>query len=616
MKNFLKFSLLAIFTITVLLASFYLLKMPEKSFYRVDFENFKEEKKYFRVDEEQGKIFFKRRKEETLIDEIPTIQGTYFFLNGSRDLKILPQLLGEVGLYTYIYFENFFKNKIHFSLEIDRKGTIQRIDHIVTDKTSFPLFRKLDINRKDRILIKFRGSGIVYFSRPILYKIKDFSKRENIILIGVDTLRGDHIGIKVAGRSLTPNIDRFIQDSTIFTNAYAQSSWTIPSFISLFTGLHEYNHKVDIKNTLSLGKPHLIREISKKFITFAYHGGMALRGRWGYSRGFDYYKEFHFTGPLYPRGGQSLFEKASELLETSNFPRLFLFLHTYQVHDPYTPPKNFLLKINKNPKHLKLDAVNNSKPWKTYTPVDNSLRRALKELYQAEILAFDAYFGEFIKRLKELNLYKKATIILMSDHGEEFYEHKGWQHSHSLYNELVHVPFIIKFPNNRYKHLKFDKPVGIIDILPTLLSLYNIEYDQSNIDGVNLLPAIEGRNPRNHLITSISQSRYIEAIPPKFAIFFDHYKLIYNYPSSDEDLEFFRKYGLPPQCPEIELYDLNEDWSELRNIAHQHPLLIKKNMPLILKIKRIIKINMTEQTKTEKKLDEETKKQLKSLGYI
>jgi len=123
-----------------------------------------------------------------------------------------------------------------------------------------------------------------------------------------------------------------------------------------------------------------------------------------------------------------------------------------------------------------------------------------------------------------MNLYDNAMIIFMSDHGEEFFEHNGWTHSHSLYNEQIRVPVIIKFPGNRFKNRKVPDVVGIIDLLPTILSYYNIDYEAAKLDGTNLIPLIkysQARRPE-YVVSTISTGRYFEAIPPKIAVLFYH----------------------------------------------------------------------------------------------
>jgi choline-sulfatase len=602
----------------------FLAKDKQPYFYKVEPENFIRDARYFRVDHNLRRIYFKEGKEEIQLDEIPSINGYYFYLKDKTLVRISPKITGNIGLYTYLYLESLSRNNtIHFSLEIHRGQNNRVVTQMAVSRVSQPFFKDLAIKKGDLLLMKFKGKGIVYLSQPIFYKKigeTGISGRKHIIFIGVDTLRGDQIGKKAGNLSLTPHMEQFIRDSVYLENTYAQTSWTLPSFMSLFTGLYEYNHDVGIKESLSPEKPYLVEQLSRDFITFAYHGGKVMNSRWGFSRGFDYYKKFQPAAALYPRGGQHLFKKAVELLEQAQFPNLFLFLHTYQVHAPYTPPEEFLLQLDKNPAYKSLEAINYNEAAKTYLPVDEELKYSLKELYQAEILAFDAYFGEFIEKLKELGIYDNAMIVLMSDHGEEFFEHKGWMHSHSLYDELIRVPVIIKFPGGQFKGTRVSEPVGVVDLMPTILSYYGIDYGAAKLDGKNLMPLIrDGRmhgEQRHYVVSTISTGKYFEAIPIKIALLFDDYKLIYNDPFGQEELEFFKDYALPPPVPKFELYNLTDDPDEIRNIVDTHKRLKDKMMPVILDIRKKILQKLSIQGKKKKIIDKEVKDQLKSLGYL
>jgi arylsulfatase A-like enzyme len=208
-------------------------------------------------------------------------------------------------------------------------------------------------------------------------------------------------------------------------------------------------------------------------------------------------------------------------------------------------------------------------------------------------------------------------IILMSDHGEEFYEHKGWTHSHSLYDELIRVPIFIKFPGNQFKNIRIKEITGIIDLFPTILSYYNIKQEAVELDGIDLMPLIRGKkstDSRDYVISTISTGKYFEAFPFRIAICFGDYKLIYNDPYTEKDLESFKEYTLPPQIPKFELYNLKEDPVETQNIIDTHPKIKEKMMPIILEIRKLIR---QKAAKTGKKaIDEEVRKQLESLGYL
>ena len=170
MKKFLKIFFIIIFLVIVLVL-FFQFKNRSSSFYRVHLKDLKKYDKYFKLNRKLDKVFFKKGGKEVLLNEIPSIDGYYFYLKGNRNIKIIPEYVGEIKFYTYLYFESSVKNnKIRFTLEINRKEKNTRISKIETSKTSYPFFKTLKVHRKDRIVLRFKGSGIVYFSRPIIYR--------------------------------------------------------------------------------------------------------------------------------------------------------------------------------------------------------------------------------------------------------------------------------------------------------------------------------------------------------------------------------------------------------------------------------------------------------------
>lgn len=586
-------------------------------FYRENIASLPLDMLHFRCDEAQGRIFYKNPTSEEWLDKLPNHQGGFFSLRRIKRITFTPRYARTNGLYSFVYFRSRVKNQpIAFTLYHKRPNDYQKIHSIAADEAAFPLIIEPTLHKGDELIFEFSGQGIVYFSRPVFYRPTALRKRDYVFLIAPDTLRGDLIGAERHGVKLTPNIDRFKQDSVCFPNTFAQSSWTVPSFISLFTACYPYNHGVGNKHGLDITIPTLTSRLAEKFITFGYHGGMGLRSRWGYSRNFDHYEDFPPAGPFNPRGGYSLFEKALKLVKTAAFPRTFLFLHTYQVHEPYSPPDAFLKKINPSPQYSRLGAINSRHPEKSFLPVANDLRLALKELYEAEVMAFDHYFGWFISELQKLGIYDRSMIVFTSDHGEEFFDHGGWAHSHGLYNELLRVPLIIKFPDLAYAGMCPNSLVGLIDVLPTVIEYYHLPPLASPIDGISLMPALSGKTTRLNLISDIALSRYIKEIPPKFALFFNKTKLIYNFPASAADLEFFSPFGLPPETPLVELFDLNRDPGELKRILPAQAIDSKVLFTEMRLVKKEIEKALSKRGYSSPELDDETLRILQSLGYL
>lgn len=574
---------------------------------------------HFVMDGDRQRLLFVDGDRREPLDDAPDVHGARFLLRGGKRVVLDAGLTGRVGLHTYLYLEGRPAGEsIEFSLEVEDRGGPRVVRRIRAPRTSYPLFQEFDLRRRERVVLRFTGRGIACFSRPLLYEAAaDPRRRTNIILVAVDTFRADLLGARVGPLpSLTPSLDRFARDAVRLDHAIAPTSWTLPSFMSLLTGRNEYRHGAGIQGPLRPDVPSLVESLANRFAAIGFHGGMVMKGRWGFARGFDLYREFEQASPLYPQGGRSLFEKALEVLQAGRFPRLFLFLHTYQLHSPYTPPEEFLLRLNPRPAQRRLDAVNYAEPAKTYLPVAPAMRGSLRELYQAEVAAFDAYFGGFVAALKREGLYENSLIILTSDHGEEFFEHGGWSHAHSLYNELLRVPLLIKFPHGRFGGRRLSQPVGLVDVLPTVLGYHRLPFPAADLDGADLMPLIRGRDegPVRTIVSTMSTGRYYEHFPLRVALVQGRYKLIYNEPFTPQGLAAFSAFAPPRDPGAYELFDLDADPGETRNLAAALPGQKNKMLPLMIKVRRQIAAAAAHQGNTG--LDAESRRQLEALGYL
>jgi arylsulfatase A-like enzyme len=238
------------------------------------------------------------------------------------------------------------------------------------------------------------------------------------------------------------------------------------------------------------------------------------------------------------------------------------------------------------------------------------------DLYDGEIRAFDHWFGIFIKYLKKEKIYDGAMIIFTSDHGEEFYEHRKWGHSHSLYNEVTRVPFIIKFPKSRFKGVLVKEKVGLIDIMPTILHFYHIDFNRENkpgrVDGSDLIPVVKGKSLKRPIISSITSGFYSPGHAFKVAIIEDHYKIIcdvrYKKTKSLNVSSFF-------SSKRFEFYDLLTDPAETLNLYLKQMYRVKKFQGLF---DSIITKGIHNLKRKGKKviIDKKMQDALKALGYL
>jgi arylsulfatase len=314
---------------------------------------------------------------------------------------------------------------------------------------------------------------------------------KRVILITIDALRKDSLTVYDRAGAGTPHMDSLAEDSLRFTNAFSPSPWTIPSMVSILTGVSSDIHGVNED----------FASIPEQFKTLAEYMGEAgyrtaaigshpqlLRMR----RGFD---DFDFV-PKRPRvhakttGGRALWRLLREsrptnvltdraiawLTEHSN-EEFFLWIHYLDPHSPYTPPEAYLKDIEVPDElrsefgEVRHDSVRSGRSIRT--PEDRAL---LKLFYDAEVRYVDDNIGRLITHLRELGIYDDALVVLTSDHGEEFWEHGNWEHGHSLYNELVTVPLLIKLPDGAGGG-RVDEAVSTDALLPTILDICSIELE-------------------------------------------------------------------------------------------------------------------------------------------
>ena len=474
---------------------------------------------------------------------------------------------------------------------------------------------ELNLKKNDEIEFLVRSynisAGII--GRPIFFAPPPDSQRRHFVFIIVaDTLRRDSLGIYDPERKCSPSVDAFAREAVVFDRAYSTSPWTLPAHVSMFTGLSAPSHGVNFGNkTLPPGTPVLFEAMQKKFVTHCFNANGYMSGLYGFCRGFDSYQEsFHDHNSR--TASRDLFAKARTAVLSEKFDHALLLLHTYQIHTPYMPEarlaKKFFTRHYPGFEGYRFDPIRfieNGR--KLLRSADKKQIADIQRIYNSGVFTFDHYFGHFLDFLRERKLYDDATIILLSDHGEEFNDHGAWEHGHSLYNELIHIPLIVKFPENRYAGRRVDLPVSIMDILPTLLELYRIPNAKSpDLEGTSLVDAIENHKDAldRTLIAYLGNGALRTGIPEKFAIITPVLKYIHQKPYTPPDLKFFT---FPPPVLKHEMYDLKSDPHETRDIRFRYRDREREFIRFIkgLKLQRGRKGNL-------KQLEEN----LKSLGYL
>ncbi len=460
---------------------------------------------------------------------------------------------------------------------------------------------------------------IPVWANPTIYRVPKTAPN-NIILISLDTIRPDHLGCYGYERNTSPAIDRLAADGVLFKNTYSTTSWTLPGHVSLLTALNCLHHQVYFPLQKMTSDTQTLADIlrTQQFYCAAFTGGGYLSETYGFSKGFDSYQEIKLHGDQAIRldEAERLAMLASHWLEDNRDKNFFLFLHTYQPHDPYanlSPIGKEFLEKNAEWEQVKMESLFDEK-GRFDTQISEKGRQNIIDLYDGEIKYTDQLFIQpIVDKLKELGLYDNSLIILTSDHGEEFFDHEAWLHDHSLYEEGIRIPLIVKFPNGEYKGAQIENFARITDIVPTILDRSSIKTKSQQFDGASLVPLIEGKEKKLRQIVSDLALREFTLSPSLISIIRDHFKFILNKRiSSPHTQRMVRNFD----GSQIELYDLENDPHETKNLAAN---IAYRDMcfEFLDQIDRLLENaeNMNE-VRDEVILDQSLRERLKALGYI
>lgn len=303
--------------------------------------------------------------------------------------------------------------------------------------------------------------------------------RMNVILIIIDTLRADHLSCYGYFRNTSPSIDSLAASGTLWQNAYAQSPWTLPSHATIWTGLSVRSHGTvgffRLENDEGIKNYALDPSLPSLPVLFSQAGyrtcgivNVTLLGKeYNFDRGFDYYS---CNNAGHGQAGASVDSLISWVVSDSiNVKPFFCILHFYDVHAPYDPPDDFdLIFTEYGSMGITTWFDEETGNW------DPGKANHLLNLYDGEIAWVDYNLSRLFAWLRDNSLAENTLVVITSDHGEEFLDHGGIDHGHTLYQELIHVPLIMSGPGIG-PGVVDPMPVGQYDILPTLLAWAGIE---------------------------------------------------------------------------------------------------------------------------------------------
>lgn len=365
----------------------------------------------------------------------------------------------------------------------------------------------------------------------------------------VDTLRADHLDPFGYERSTAPHLAAFARDAVTFERAYAPSSWTKPSTASLLTGLDPLEHGAITGSDRIDPEVGVLADLLQRrgYATAGISANPNVDPAWGFDRGFERFRD----RPPATRAGDFLDLLFSEgLLERGERPS-FLYLHTIDPHQPYRPPDPGRNPWPYDPGLVRSPSQINAAP-------DAEEVAATIDAYDGEIAYSDRIFGRLLDELRARGRYEEMLIVYVSDHGEEFLDHGRAGHQQTLYEEVVRVPLLVKFPGNDLAGRRVSAPASLLDVVPTILAAAGAD-PSAALQGLDLRRLASGAPPGERtLFFDLDREGKGDASFRVQAVRKGRYKLIRS--SSPRE--------------RVELYDLEADPREQDDLSARSPEVV------------------------------------------
>ena len=373
-------------------------------------------------------------------------------------------------------------------------------------------FSRKRIRNQENHYLTLKGASVPVFTILVIFAINSqnvtgdrswlgtlsesvVNEKPNVILISWDTVRQDHLSVYGYHRETTPRLEEFAESANLYSRFFATTGLTVPSHTSIFTGRLPYVHGVlDHQMRFMLSSENrTAAEIfnDNGYFTAAITSHQSLRPC-NVLEGFKFIQDRSFNSDLYafdsfmfnikygenkslltklpwpeaywkliPFSAEQVTNAAVNWLKKNSKRNFFLFVHYVDPHNPYTPLEPYT------------NYFESSTLDERYTQLSESWKDTVN-CYDSEIAYLDFHHGRLLDYLKEMALYDNSLIIVLSDHGEGFYEHDWFQHGACLYNEVALVPLLIKYPFQDTAAV-VERPASHIDVLPTILETIGLE---------------------------------------------------------------------------------------------------------------------------------------------
>jgi arylsulfatase A-like enzyme len=324
--------------------------------------------------------------------------------------------------------------------------------------------------------------------------------------------------------------------------------------------------------------------------TGAFTGGGFVAAEFGFNRGFSVYMD-----GVDNSGFARSFPRAEAWLRARQDAPFFLFLHSYDVHGPYDPPPPYDQRYFPDYRgtvqpNRTVPLINMHQRRGAYEdfegPIDlsDADRAEIVALYDGEIAYADSFLGRLVMLLDELGELDRTLLVVIADHGEEFWDHSSMGHGHTLYQELIHVPLLMRFPGRRFAGNRPSARVRLIDVAPTILDALGLP-PEASFEGRSLMPLLRGEDFETLPAASESEGH--------ISIIDDPWKLIVERSSGN-----------------VSLFNLTRDPGESQSLAALFPEVTGRLLA------RLDGIGSAEETPTHPIINGRLLQQLRALGYL
>jgi len=426
--------------------------------------------------------------------------------------------------------------------------------------------------------------------------------RTSLLLIVVDALRPDHLGCHGYGRDTSPNIDRLAASSIYFTQAISQAPMTRTAMPSLLTSLYPAVHRVYSGRTVLPDGFSTLAETMRAagYRTACFTASPHQKQSYNFYQGFDVFEGYHEGDGNRHLPAESLVDTAVDWVRQQATQPYLLYVHFMDVHTPWEVAGD------------ELDTVCDAAAFGTTTE-----QRTCR--YDRMIRYVDGHIAQLLSAVDSNATGQRPIVVLTSDHGEELGERGSWGHGETLFEEVIHVPLLVRLPHARHPVSRVDRVVRHVDVMPTVLAALGLE-PLAPLQGVDLLSrAADGGDPE---LTAFSEAAFPKAAQGS--------ELQYLVAVRDDRWKLLASMSLDPRTmtpgerdPTLTLYDLATDPAETVDVARRHPEHLQRLQTELSRWRT--SCNQTRlhferehgvTLRWRGELDEETRKLLRSFGYV